>query len=190
MPVPSKSDIEKREAKLAQFLKKLDDKGKPREKDMLSIVRSAIRSAWMKSDMKLAYLHMNTIPDMDNSTRTKWLARCEICGELFKLSDLELDHINGHHTFTKVEDFKDYFEKILMVGFDDVQLLCKKTCHPIKTLSERLKISFEEAGWHKTAIELGKSKKDIDWLKDKGLKPASNAEKRRQQIIEELKNGT
>lgn len=82
MPVPSKSDIEKREVKLTQFLKKLDDKGKPREKDMISVVRSAIRSAWMKSDMKIAYLYMNTIPDMDNSTKTKWLGRCEICGEI------------------------------------------------------------------------------------------------------------
>lgn len=188
MPVPSKTDIEKREAKLTQFLKKLDDKGKPREKDMISVVRSAIRSAWMKSDMKLAYLYMNTIPDMDNSTRTKWLSRCEMCGELFKLTDLEIDHIQGHHSFTKVEDFKDYFENILMVGFDDVQLLCKKTCHPTKTLSERLKISFEEASWHKLAIELQKTKKDKEWLKQRGINPASNADKRREQIIEGLKN--
>lgn len=188
MPVPSKTDIEKREAKLRDFLKKLDDKGKPREKDMINVVRSAIRSAWMKSDMKLAYLYMNTIPDMDNSTKTKWLGRCEICGELFKLTDLELDHCKGHHSFTKVEDFQAYFENILMVGFDDVQLLCKKTCHPTKTLSERLKISFEEAGWHRVAIELQKTKKDKEWLKQRGINPASNADRRREQIIEELKN--
>src|SRR4030066_1916701 len=101
---PSQSDIKKREAKLQQFLKRLDKDGKPQEKHVLTTVRGAIRNAWMKSDVKLAYLYMNTIPDMDNSTRTKWLCRCEMCGELFKLTDVEIDHRSGNHSFTKIED--------------------------------------------------------------------------------------
>ena len=56
MTVPTQTDIKKREAKLQQFLKKLDADGKPQEKHVLSVVRGAIRTAWMKSDVKLAYL--------------------------------------------------------------------------------------------------------------------------------------
>lgn len=46
MTVPSQADIKKREDKLKQFLKKLDEDGKPKEKDVVAVVRSAIRSAW------------------------------------------------------------------------------------------------------------------------------------------------
>ena len=162
MTIPSQLDIKKREAKLQQFLKKLDADGKPQEKHVLSVVRGAIRSAWMKSDVKLAYLYMNTIPDMDDKTRTKWLVKCEMCGELFKLTDVEIDHKFGNHTFTKVEDFENYFNNILMVGFDDLQILCRDD-HAAKTLSESLGISIEMARTEKKVIAICKqSAKLID----------------------------
>ena len=170
MTVPSQADLKKREAKLQQFLKKLDADGKPQEKHVLSVVRGAIRSAWMKSDVKLAYLYMNTIPDMDDKTRTKWLVKCEMCGELFKLTDVEIDHRNGNHTFTKVEDFENYFNNILMVGFDDLQILCRDD-HLAKTLSESLGISIEMARTEKKVIAICKqSVKLIDkFLADNGV---------------------
>lgn len=194
MTIPTQSDIKKREDKLKQFLKRLDEDGKPQEKHVVSVVRSAIRSSWMKSDVKLAYLYMNTIPDMDDSTRTKWLCRCEMCGELFKLTDVEIDHKRGNHSFTKVEDFENYFNNILMVGFDDLQILCKDNCHAQKTYMERYGVSWEEAGYQKIAVSLIKKKMDKAWLKAKGVTPESSAEKRRIQIVELLKeekeNGT
>ena len=170
MTIPSQADIKKREAKLQQFLKKLDADGKPQEKHVLSVVRGAIRNAWMKSDVKLAYLYMNTIPDMDDKTRTKWLVKCEMCGELFKLTDVEIDHRNGNHTFTKVEDFENYFSNILMVGFDDLQILCRDD-HAAKTLSESLGISIEMARTEKKVIAICKqSVKLIDkFLTDNGV---------------------
>jgi len=186
MTVPTQIDIKKREAKLKQFLKSLNEDGSPQEKHVVSTVRSAIRSTWMKSNTKLAYLYMNTIPDMDDSTRTKWLVRCEICGEAFKLNDIEIDHKSGNHSFTKVEDFKSYFDNILMVGFDDLQILCKED-HAIKTLQERMGITWEDAVIEKQVIALCKSKKDKAWLKGRGVVPASNEEKRRSQIREILK---
>lgn len=187
MTIPTQTDIKKRQEKLKQFLKRLDADGKPQEKHVVSVVRSAIRSSWMKSDVKLAYLYMNTIPDMDDSTRTKWLCRCEMCGELFKLTDVEIDHKQGNHSFTKVEDFENYFNNILMVGFDDLQILCKDNCHAQKTYMERYGVSWEEAGYQKIAVSLIKKKMDKDWLKAKGVTPQSSAEKRRVQIVELLK---
>lgn len=165
MTIPSQADIKKREAKLQQFLKRLDADGKPQEKHVLSVVRGAIRSSWMKSDVKLAYLYMNTIPDMDDKTRTKWLVRCEMCDKLFKLNEIEIDHRLGNHTFTKVEDFENYFNNILMVGFDDLSILCKED-HAVKTLSESLGVSIDEARIEKAVIAICKlPAKQIDgWL--------------------------
>ena len=185
MTVPSKLDLKKREDKLKSFLKKLGPDGKPQEKHVVSVVRSAIRSAWMKSDVKLAYLYMNTIPDMDDSTRTKWLTKCEICEGLFKLNEVQIDHKLGNHSFTKVEDFENYFNNILMVGFDDLQILCVE-CHECKTLQEKQGLTWEEAKATKEAIRLQKAKLDTQWLKENGIIPASNSAKRRVQIVELL----
>jgi len=187
MTVPTQSDIKKREEKLKQFLKRLDADGKPQEKHVVSTVRSAIRSAWMKSDVKLAYLYMNTIPDMDDSTRTKWLCRCEMCGELFKLTDVEIDHKEGNHSLTKVEDFENYFNKILMVGFDDLQILCKDNCHAQKTYMERYGVSWEEAGYQKIVIDLEKKRMTQDFIKSKGETPERNAKLRREQALRLVK---
>lgn len=189
MTVPSQADIKKREAKLQQFLKKLNADGKPQEKHVLSVVRGAIRSAWMKSDVKLAYLYMNTIPDMDDKTRTKWLVKCEMCGELFKLTDVEIDHRHGNHTFTKVEDFENYFNNILMVGFDDLSILCKED-HAVKTLSESLGISIESARLEKKVIVICKqSAKLIDaYLGENGVTGyAKNKDARRDAVRKLLK---
>lgn len=188
MTVPTKADIDKREKKLKEFLKNLDEEGKGREAKIIGVVRSTIRSAWLKSDTKLAYLYMNTIPDMDDSTRTKWLWKCEICGELFQLKDINVDHKWGNHPFTKIEDFPNYFKNILMAGFDDLQILCKND-HDIKTLGESMGVSFEIASYHKIAIDLQKKKLDKEWLESKGTVPASNQTKRREQIIQKLREG-
>lgn len=187
MTVPSQADIKKREAKLQQFLKKLDADGKPQEKHVLSVVRGAIRSAWMKSDVKLAYLYMNTIPDMDDKTRTKWLVKCEMCGELFKLTDVEIDHRNGNHTFTKVEDFENYFKNILMVGFDDLSILCKED-HAVKTLAESQGISIESARLEKKVIAICKqSVKLIDaYLAENGVTGHTKNKDARRDAVREL----
>lgn len=189
MTVPSELDIKKREDKLKEFMKKLNEDGSPQEKHVVSVVRSAIRSAWMKSDVKLAYLYSKTIPDMDDSTRTKWLVRCEICGKLFKLTDVQIDHKLGNHSFTKVRDFENYFNNILMVGFDDLQILCEDD-HLSKTLSEKLGITFEQAVLEREVIKLCKMKAaEIDaWLKDHDVVCAKNPTARRNAIREVLKN--
>ena len=189
MTVPSQADIKKREDKLKEFMKKLNEDGSPQEKHVVAVVRSAIRSAWMKSDVKLAYLYSKTIPDMDDTTRTKWLVKCEICDKLFKLTDVQIDHKLGNHSFTKVTDFENYFNNILMVGFDDLQILCEDD-HLSKTLSEKLGITFQEAVLEREVIKLCKMKAaQIDkWLKDRDVICAKNPTARRNAIREVLKN--
>jgi len=187
MTVPSQADIKKRGDKLKEFMKKLNEDGSPQEKHVVAVVRSAIRSAWMKSDVKLAYLYSKTIPDMDESTRTKWLVKCEICGKLFKLTDIEIDHVHtGNTKFTKVEEFEQFFNNILMVNFDGLQILCKAD-HATKTYMDVHGVDWNEAICQKTAIDIIKQKKDRSWLSERGITPKSNAKLRREQIIEELR---
>jgi hypothetical protein len=184
--IPSQADIKKREDKLKEFMKRLNEDGSPQEKHVVAVVRSAIRQAWMKSDVKLAYLYSRTIPDMDDSTRTKWLVRCEICEGLFKLSDVEVDHkyAGNKYPFTKVEHFQDYFDNILMVNFDGLQVLCKEGCHRTKSLSESLNISFNDAKIEREVIKICKLKAaQIDkWLGDRGIKVAKNPQARRDAV--------
>jgi len=188
MTVPTKADIKKREDKLKEFLKKLDKDGKPKEQYVMSIVRSAIRQAWMKSDTKLAYLYMNTVPDMDETTRTKWLFRCEICDKLFKLNEIECDHKIGHSKFTNLDEFRSYFENILMVGFDGLQILCKND-HAIKSLMEAQGLTWDQAVVEKKVIDICKKKEDKKFISDNGDVPAKNAEQRRNQVRNILSRG-
>lgn len=185
--IPSEADVKKKKQQLESFLKQIDkETGKPDEYKTVLTVRSAIRKAWMRSPTKLAYLTSKTVPDMDDSTRTKWKIQCECCGDWFKLGDVEVDHVEGNHTFNKVSDFENYFNKILMVGFDGLQILCKDKCHATKSYMEKLGCTWEEAVVMKQVIFLQKSKSDIAFIKSKGYTPASSVSKRREQLKEIL----
>lgn len=193
MTTPSQEDIKKREAKLQQFLKQIDpETGRSSERKMLTAVRGAIRQSWMKSPTKLAYLYMKTVPDMDDSTRTKWKIQCECCGDWFKLNQIQIDHVQGNNSFTKIEDFESYFNSILMVGFDGLQALCADTCHPLKTLSESLNISLQDAKIEREVIALCKLKaaQQDQWLKQHGITTAKNPASRRDAIRQVLKEET
>lgn len=184
--IPSQKDIDKRKQKLKDFLSKIDpETGVSKEKDMIQVVRGAIRKSWMRSPTKLAYLYSKSEPDMDEESRRKWKIQCECCKEYFKEADVEVDHIDGNHSFRTVDDFENYFNKILMIGFDDLQILCKE-CHEIKTLQEKLGITFKEARAHKIAISIQKEKREKEWLIEQGLVPEKNQVKRRLQIVEFL----
>jgi len=197
MTVPSAFDLKKRAEKHAQFKKRIAEDGRPIEKQVISVVRSAIRQAWMKSDVKLAFMYSKTIPDMDDSTRTKWLYECEICRKMFKETEIEVDHKHGHHTFTKLEEFESYFKNILMVHADELQILCKdnkKTgytgCHSIKSLSESHGISFDEAKATKKAIAFEKensTKNVVAFLSQLGYNATTNKDKRREMLVEHFK---
>lgn len=86
----------------------------------------------MHHPVKLLKLELTRLPDEDPTTRTKWLWKCNICGELFKCADVEVDHIEGHNPLGTEEQMTDFYENILNVTLDDLQVLCK-TCHGIKT---------------------------------------------------------
>jgi hypothetical protein len=153
MTTPSQADINKKKAELTKHLKYLDEEGRIKSNKLLDMIRSSLRKSWMSSPQKLAYLEQTRIPDMNPATRTKWLWKCEICGGLFKLDDINVDHINGNHSFTKLSDFENYVDKILNVPISGLQILCVED-HKVKTYLETHNLSWEEAVRIKKAIKL------------------------------------
>lgn len=195
--IPSKADIAKRKANRDKLAKKITEDGHLKENELVRIVRKAIDSAWMTAAHKLVFLEDKVIPDMDTATRTKWLIECNNCGNMFKLTDVNVDHVVGEFPCTSREEFMSYLLSRLDVNFDDLQILCvdipKKNhtgCHQIKTLSERLGITFDEAKIEKVVIEVCKMKAaQIDvWLKERGATCAKNPKARRDKVREVLKN--
>ena len=193
MVVPTKAEIEKKEKQYQQHLKKLDEEGRMKDHLAINSLRSAIRKEWMRNPAKLAVLHEAMVPDMNPDTRTKWLFKCAITGNLFKASEVEVDHIKGEHSLIKAEDFLEYYDKILRTPKSMLQVLSKEA-HAIKTYMERYNVTWEEAVSRKKLIakinqKSGDQKRELSAL---GFSPVeiSNAEKREsiyQKLFEEGK---
>lgn len=200
MTIPSQKDLDNVDAKLKGFLKKLNPDGSPKRPmdDNLAkqLMRDAVRNKWMYCPTKLAFLYMNRIPDMNPATRTKWLQRCNICENLFKEPEVNVDHVNGEIEFTEWNTAQGYASGILDVTFDDLQILCIP-CHKTKSRAESLGIDWTtKEGWNKTLLEQeftrivdSKAKGQKDYLESKGVVPAKNEELRKEQIREVLFNG-
>ncbi len=78
-----------------------------------------------------------------------------------------------------------FVKGIVLVSEDDLQLVCKP-CHKAKSYSEKEGLSFEDALVEKQVIAAAKESQA--WLLARGMVPASNAAKRREQIREVLKS--
>jgi 5-methylcytosine-specific restriction endonuclease McrA len=155
MAVPSDKDLKLKKEKIDLIESKLIN-GKMKEKDILSMIRSNVRLSWMRCPVKLLKLNKSVIPDHDINTRTKWLYKCEYCNDSFKQKDVEVDHTNGVSELKTLSDVELFITSVIHVSLEDLQILCKH-CHSIKTYSERLNISYEEA-----IIE----KQIISWIKN------------------------
>ena len=192
MPAPTEQEIAKKKRDYEKLLKKLDDHGRMRENLAISSLRSAIRKEWMRNPTKLAVLYEAMEPDMNPNTRTKWLYRCAICGELFKLADVEVDHISGEHSLKGPEDFEGFWENILLVPKTGLQALCKND-HATKTYQQRYNLSWDEAVARKKVIQkmdqsAAVQKKELQEYGYSG-KSVANAEAREKCYLELLEKG-
>lgn len=61
--------------------------------------------------------------------------QCASCGELFKQTEVQVDHITPTGTLKSFEDLPEFVEK-MFVDTSGLQVLCKP-CHQIKTNEER-----------------------------------------------------
>lgn len=150
------------------------------EKDFLNWLRSSTRRIWSRHPTKIEYKkHRRYKAPVGKHGKDVWVSDCEICGEQSR--DTEIDHIDGGYGFSNWEEYCSWAKRILWVTFDDIRELCKE-CHEAVTLSQRERISFEQAKIEKKVISICKAKKDKEWLMERGIQPASNASKREEQI--------
>lgn len=156
----------------------------------MSWLRGGIRrSLWSRSPIKLEFIKNNRIL-IDNpkkTTRSKpqvWGATCCICGNNYPIKDIEVDHKIGNHSLKDISDIESFIMSIVMVGVDDLQLICKN-CHKIKTHSEKNNIPFEDAIIEKKLIAYCKLKADEQIkILESYSKPHNNSKVRKQSFME------
>jgi hypothetical protein len=150
MAKPSQADLDKKKDFKESLIKSIGG-DKLSDKKMCTILRSCVRKTWMMSPVRLLKLENARIADMDPTTRTNWLCRCEQCKGLFKMTDVEVDHIKGEHQLKALSDIEKFSRSILDVTLDELQIFCKP-CHEAKTYAERYGITFSEAVTEKKVI--------------------------------------
>lgn len=146
-------------------------------------LRGALRQAvWMRWPGKIEFKNsVVDVPPEDYKGRAKTGAYCALSGEWIGKSAAEIDHILGNVSLQDWEDVLPFIQH-LCASKDNLQYV-SRDAHKIKSYAEKQKITFEEAVAHKTAIAICKAKKDVEWLKDKGIRPDKNGLKRRVQIV-------
>lgn len=191
--ISKQSDIKKKQVQLAKQLKLVcNETGKPREKDVVGVVRSAVRRAWMRSPTKLSLLmknavHVEDVPEHLRPPKltknTKWLYKCDIENTYHILSDVEVDHIKGEHSLKEYDDMVRFTKSILDVGWSELRVLSKEA-HAVVTYAERYNMTYEDAKKEKEVIAIMNSGvvKQKAFIKKHKIAPASTIDKRRDQI--------
>ena len=153
-------------------------------------LRGCLRKAWSLHPTKLNLIkkQRKQIPNPNprGNKETVWGATCAMCGNDFVLKDINVDHIIPAGQLNQTEDIQGFVERLLYVTEDDLRLVCKG-CNSALAYADKHGVSFAEALVIKKAIEIQNTKQDKQWLQERGITPASNAAKRRQQIIDKLR---
>ena len=124
-------------------------------------VKGGIRKAlWNRHAIKVGFVRDRRfkIPNPNPSSLAKevWGGKCEICGKLFVVGQLQCDHRSEETAhLTKQEHLQECFEKLCIVVPDDLRWICKG-CHGIHSYSQKMGISFEEAKLEKDVIAFSK----------------------------------
>lgn len=156
------------------------------EAEWWSFLRGCLRRGlWEKSPIKLSFKNANCSPPPEGYTgRAKSGTYCALSGEWIGKSRLEVDHCEGHKSLLCWEDVLPFI--LHLVPEKGTLQLVDKEMHKVKSYSERMGVSFEQALAEKQAIQIIKEKKETQWLTSRGIVPGSNAKKRREQVVEQL----
>lgn len=153
-------------------------------------LRGCLRKAWSRNPIKLNLLKKKrrqiVNPNPRGKKDTVFGFDCDVCSNTFVMSEGEVDHIVGAGSLKSVNDIQGFVERLLFVTEDDLRLVCKG-CHRAITYAEKTGMTFDDAKIEKEAIRLGAEGLDKEWLVQHNLVPASSKAKRREQIINFLK---
>ena len=185
---------------LGKEFKRMSEEFEISDKEVLSSVRTMIRSMWSDGVFKLEFLKRNSVLIPNTNTRSmKRFPRvrkyqCAICGEMFGATEVELDHIESENSLTSYEHINDFMTNIVLTSPDKLQVLCKDKkskklgvtrfgCHSIKTFSERYGVDFDTARAEKEAKQLVDKKLDKAYCIEHNLVVESTQALRRKTIV-------
>lgn len=119
--------------------KEISKKDKAKAKNS---VQSAIRQSFARSDYYKAYLEQYRV-EWYSGKRKRVSYKCHKCSELRSKPDINVDHIIpiGNGAYTGLQD-AEHFYKLVYCSYDNLQILCKDTCHKEKTALEKKRKSF------------------------------------------------
>ena len=185
---------------LGKEFKRMAEEFEISDKEVLSSVRTMIRSMWSDGVFKLEFLKRNSVLIPNTNTRSmkrfpmvrKY--RCAICGEMFGSTEVELDHIESENTLTSYEHINDFMTNIVLTSPDKLQVLCKDKkskklgvtrfgCHSVKTFSERYDVDFDTARAEKEAKQLVDKKLEKEYCIEHNLVVESTKALRRKVIV-------
>ena len=116
-----------------------------------SWLRSLLRKGWSRFPNKTTFERVNRVrAPVGLNGRLVWGGRCNICEELFKTSDLHIDHLIPAGSLKGPEDVARFIAH-LYVPSTRMQWLCIP-CHSLVTLTETHGVSMEDAVWLQKAI--------------------------------------
>ena len=156
-------------------------------------LRGALRRLWSDYPLRKEWKKQSLRPVTQEEKKrkcfhpsTKNVGQCVFCKEWFAGSKLEVDHIKASEGCFDYDTAEQFMWHCGGLTSDKFQLSCKP-CHKIKSYAERQNIPFEQAQATKQAIAIQKDRKEeSEWFAENNIKPASNAKKRREQIINHL----
>ena len=178
------------EIKLQQMLEKYPHIWKTKA-SLMSYLRGGLRrSCWMKHPVKLEFIKNNRERIPNPNPRGKvpevWGGRCNVCKDLFVQSNLAVDHIREFSASLKdIEDIQTFVELISLVIEDDLQFVCKD-CHDNISYSQKQGCSLEEARVRKKHILIGKEKRILEELKQRGVLDAPRTKVAQNALLLEL----
>ena len=108
-----------------------------------------------------------------------------MCHKEFVIADGQVDHITPAGSLREISDIQGFVERLLCVTEEDLRLVCKG-CNSALAMSDKSGLSFEDSVIEKEVITICSAKQDKEWLIARGIKPESNAAKRKIQIRQEL----
>ncbi len=160
------------------------------ESAFMSWLRGGIRRMWSKHPVRIEFMKQNRIripnPNKNGKAKEVWGGVCALTGELTPQTSLEVDHKKGNHSLRSINDIQSFVESILLVTFDDLQLV-SKDAHKIKSYAEKYNMTFEQAKVHKEVIELCKDKqKVVDKLNYYGVEYIPTTAKARREMLTQI----
>ena len=185
---------------LGKEFKRMAEEFEISDKEVLSSVRTMIRSCWGDSIFKTEFLKRNSVLIPNTNTRSmkrfpmvrKY--KCAICGEMFGSTEVELDHLVDENSLTSYDHINDFMINIVLTSPDKLQVLCKDKkakkdgvvrfgCHSVKTFSERYGVDLDTARAEKEAKQLVDKKLDKEYLQERQLPVSSTKSARRATIV-------